>query len=72
LIYNSGFVTFDLLTAKSNTKHNTIMKQNYLSPETEVLNIRFEDALLTTGSYGATSQGFTQKGTYSDDDWDIN
>ncbi len=48
------------------------MKKNYLSPETEVLNIRFEDALLTTGSYGASSQGFTQKGTYSDDDWDIN
>lgn len=47
-------------------------KQNYEVPETEVFMLRPEKALLTASTpSGTQTKGFTQKGSYDDEDWDI-
>ena len=47
-------------------------KQDYIAPETKELKVRLETKLLQ-GSVpaGARSVGFTEKGDYDDEDWDI-
>ena len=43
----------------------------YTTPRTDVMDIRFESGLLVGSINGAQSEGFTEAGTYTDSDWDI-
>lgn len=49
------------------------MKQQYLKPEAEVFSLRFTEGLLqgSPNPTTTTTTGFTQKGVYTDDEWDI-